>query len=64
VIRIFERLGWATKVRWPTPARLDSRRRYLAQGEPGPALPPGGRRTGRAAASRLSPLPADGDRIR
>jgi stearoyl-CoA desaturase (delta-9 desaturase) len=64
VIRIFERLGWATKVRWPTPARLDSRRRYPAQGEPGPALPPGGRRTGRAAASRLSPLPADGDRIR
>ena len=27
VIRIFERLGRATKVRWPTPARLDSRRR-------------------------------------
>jgi stearoyl-CoA desaturase (delta-9 desaturase) len=26
VIRVFERLGWATKVRWPTPARLDSRR--------------------------------------
>jgi stearoyl-CoA desaturase (delta-9 desaturase) len=26
VIRIFERFGWATKVRWPTPARLDSRR--------------------------------------
>jgi fatty-acid desaturase len=26
VIRIFERLGWATNVRWPTPARLDSRR--------------------------------------
>jgi stearoyl-CoA desaturase (delta-9 desaturase) len=26
VIRIFERLGWATMVRWPTPARLDSRR--------------------------------------
>jgi hypothetical protein len=64
VIRIFERLGWATTVRWPTPARLDSRRRYPAQGEPEPALRPGGRRTGRAAASRLSPLPADGDRIR
>ena len=64
VIRIFERLGWATKVRWPTPARLDSRRRYPAQGEAEPALRPGGRRTGRAAASRLSPLPADGDRIR
>jgi stearoyl-CoA desaturase (Delta-9 desaturase) len=26
VIRVFERLGWATKVRWPTPAHLDSRR--------------------------------------
>jgi fatty-acid desaturase len=26
VIRVFERLGWATMVRWPTPARLDSRR--------------------------------------
>ena len=64
VIRIFERLGWATKVRWPTPARLDSRRRCPARGGPEPALRPGGRRTGRAAASRLSPLPADGDRIR
>jgi hypothetical protein len=71
VIRIFERLGWATKVRWPTPARLDSRRRYPAQGEAEPALRPGDRRTrgrctGRSpsAASRLSSLPADGDRIR
>jgi stearoyl-CoA desaturase (delta-9 desaturase) len=64
VIRIFERLGWATKVRWPTPARLDSRRRSPAQDEPEPALRPGGRRTGRAAASRLSSLPADRDRIR
>jgi stearoyl-CoA desaturase (delta-9 desaturase) len=27
LIRIFEGLGWATKVRWPTPARLDRRRR-------------------------------------
>jgi stearoyl-CoA desaturase (Delta-9 desaturase) len=27
LIRIFERLGWATKVRWPTAARLDRRRR-------------------------------------
>jgi len=69
VIRIFERLGWATKVRWPTPARLDSRRRDPAQGEAEPALRTGGRRaggrrTGRAAASRLSSLPADGNRIR
>ena len=36
VIRIFERLGWATKVRWPNLARLDSRRRYPAQGEAAP----------------------------
>ena len=35
-----------------------------ARGGPEPALRPGGRRTGRAGASRLSPLPADGDRIR
>ena len=27
VIRVFERLGWATGVHWPVPARLDSRRR-------------------------------------
>ncbi len=27
VIRIFERLGWATGVHWPAPGRLDSRRR-------------------------------------
>jgi stearoyl-CoA desaturase (delta-9 desaturase) len=27
VIRIFERLGWATGVRWPVLARLDDRRR-------------------------------------
>jgi hypothetical protein len=64
VIRIFERLGWATKVHWPTPARLDSRRRCPGRGEREPALQPEGRRTGRAAASRLSPLPAEGDRIR
>ena len=64
VIRIFERLGCATKVRWPTPARLDSRRRCSARGEPEPVLRPGGRRTGWGAPSRLPPLPADGDRIR
>ena len=27
VIRVFGRLGWATKVRWPTPAHLGSLRR-------------------------------------
>jgi stearoyl-CoA desaturase (delta-9 desaturase) len=26
LIRVFERLGWATRVRWPDPARLDARR--------------------------------------
>ena len=26
MIRMFERFGWATKVRWPDPARLDARR--------------------------------------
>jgi fatty-acid desaturase len=32
VIRVFERLGWATKVRWPTPARLECHRAPLAAG--------------------------------
>jgi stearoyl-CoA desaturase (delta-9 desaturase) len=32
VIRVFERLGWATAVRWPAAARLDSHRR--GQGQP------------------------------
>jgi stearoyl-CoA desaturase (delta-9 desaturase) len=27
LIRVFEHLGWATKVRWPTPAHLDRCRR-------------------------------------
>jgi len=27
LIRVFERFGWATGVRWPTPARLDQHRR-------------------------------------
>lgn len=59
VIRIFERLGWAAGVHWPVPAR-----RRGGRGKPEPALQPGGRRTGRAAASRRSSLPASGDRIR
>lgn len=57
-----EVIGWATSAHWPVPARLDSRRR--GRGKPEPALQPGGRRTERAAASRRSPLPASGDRIR
>jgi stearoyl-CoA desaturase (delta-9 desaturase) len=36
VIRVFERLGWATAVHWPDPARLDRRRRQPGQGEPLP----------------------------
>jgi stearoyl-CoA desaturase (Delta-9 desaturase) len=40
LIRIFERLGWATAVRWPTPARLDSQRRNGGRGEPLPAYQP------------------------
>jgi stearoyl-CoA desaturase (Delta-9 desaturase) len=31
VIRVFERLGWATAVHWPVPTRLESRRRDLDQ---------------------------------
>jgi hypothetical protein len=27
VIRVFERFGWATGVRWPVPDRLAARRR-------------------------------------
>jgi stearoyl-CoA desaturase (delta-9 desaturase) len=56
VIRIFERLGWATGVRWPIVARLDDRRRSpgsrgtmswhggrgpLANRPPGGGAPPG-----------------------
>jgi stearoyl-CoA desaturase (delta-9 desaturase) len=31
LIRLFERLGWASAVRWPTHARLDNRRRGAAR---------------------------------
>ena len=37
VIRIFERLGWATGVRWPIVARLDDRRRDHSRAQPPPA---------------------------
>jgi fatty-acid desaturase len=43
VIRVFERLGWATAVRWPDPVRLAARRRPSAQDRPRAALPPPGR---------------------
>ena len=66
VIRVFERLGWATKVRWPTPARLDSRRRGPGQDEQQPAPRPGRPWTAppAAPASRLSPLRVSNDGIR
>ncbi len=38
VIRLFERLGWATHVRWPRPERLEARRRSRSRAgdtEPG-----------------------------
>ncbi len=33
LIRVFERAGWVSGVRWPSPARLDQHRRR-------PAMPP------------------------
>jgi stearoyl-CoA desaturase (delta-9 desaturase) len=42
VIRVFERLGWATAVHWPDPARLAARRRAAGQDQPQPALQPTG----------------------
>ena len=41
VIRVFERLGWATGVHWPVPARLTARRRNPGRDQPQPALEPG-----------------------
>jgi stearoyl-CoA desaturase (delta-9 desaturase) len=38
VIRVFERLGWATGVHWPVPARLEGRRRGHGQTRPRPVL--------------------------
>ena len=38
VIRIFERLGWATGVHRPVPARLDRRRRDQGRPQAAPAL--------------------------
>ena len=38
VIRVFERLGWATSVHWPAAARLDSRRRDQGRRRPASAL--------------------------
>jgi stearoyl-CoA desaturase (Delta-9 desaturase) len=65
VIRVFERLGWATGVRWPVPARLAARRRNPRRDQPQPAPRPGRRRTGRGAVPVCgqSPLPASRDRL-
>ena len=40
VIRLFERLGWATGVHWPDPARLAAHRRNTSQDQPQPVLRP------------------------
>ncbi len=42
VIRIFERFGWATNVRWPTSSRLDDRRQPPGADRQDPALVPAG----------------------
>jgi stearoyl-CoA desaturase (Delta-9 desaturase) len=65
VIRLFERLGWATAVHWPVPARLTARRRHPGRDQPPPALQPGGRRTERAVirARRLPQLPVSSDQL-
>jgi stearoyl-CoA desaturase (Delta-9 desaturase) len=39
VIRVFERLGWATAVHWPVPTRLESRRRGQGRAQSRPANP-------------------------
>jgi stearoyl-CoA desaturase (delta-9 desaturase) len=40
VIRFFERLGWASAVHWPDPARLAARRRLADQSRPQPVPVP------------------------
>jgi stearoyl-CoA desaturase (delta-9 desaturase) len=50
VIRVFERIGWATDVRWPTPDRLESHRRRDAD-DSDSALRPGGAQPAPAMAS-------------
>src|SRR5580704_15974946 len=65
VIRLFERLGWATGVHWPVPARLTARRRNPGRDQPQPALQLGGRRAERAVipGRRLPQLPVSSDRL-
>ena len=64
VIRIFERLGWATKVRWPTPARLDSRRRCPGRANQGRPCSPGNGVPGGRRPADCRRCPPDGDRVR
>ena len=40
VIRVFERLGWATGVHWPVPARLAARRRNPGRDRAGDVIQP------------------------
>jgi len=53
VIRIFERLGWATGVHWPAPARLDSHRRdqHICEAQ---AVAPGGTGTSGQRSANLA----------
>jgi stearoyl-CoA desaturase (delta-9 desaturase) len=41
-IRLFERVGWVKNVRWPTPDRLDDRRRRAGLARQDPVLLPTG----------------------
>jgi stearoyl-CoA desaturase (Delta-9 desaturase) len=43
LIRIFERLGWASAVRWPDPDRLAAHRRNSGRHQPPQVLEPAGR---------------------
>jgi stearoyl-CoA desaturase (Delta-9 desaturase) len=43
LIKVFQRLGWATDVRWPTAARLDDHRRQLKVDRRDPVLAAAGR---------------------
>jgi stearoyl-CoA desaturase (Delta-9 desaturase) len=43
LIRIFERLGWVSAVRWPDPDRLAAHRRNSGQHQPPQVLEPAGR---------------------
>jgi len=63
IIRLFEHLGWATAVHWPTPARLATRRRNPGPGQPPPAPQPEERPAQHATGPRhrLAPLPASSD---